>query len=447
MKPELDLFVKPPVQTSILATHEIAYKPIASIQNSTVLEFISLGYGDTYRDLSSVYLKLVLKIKKSATEDHTDAKTGVVNNLLHSLFKQCSIYLNNTSISQNDNNYGYRAYFETLLNYGNDAVTTHMESCGWFLDTPGVLDDLTDKKNLGLDRRKEVFGKSNTVEIIGRVHADMFNQGKLLLNNVDLRIAFSFEKPEFYIMEDDKGTSLVSIEDATLFINHVTLNPGILLAHEAVLNQKNAHYPYKRIEVKSYTVPAKNSSISLDNAVIGSLPNFIMFAMVDNLAYTGKRTLNPFNFQHFNITNFYLTVNGNAVPATPITFFFSKPAVISTRGYNHLFKSSGINWADKGLLYAQSKMCKIFTIIILFFIFTGNQITKIFFNNGAFMLGFDLTNDNSYTSGCSNLLNQGSVRIEARFAVELPKTVTCLVYCEYDAAIEIDKNRNIFTSY
>lgn len=63
------------------------------------------------------------------------------------------------------------------------------------------------------------------------------------------------------------------------------------------------------------------------------------------------------------------------------------------------------------------------------------------------MLGFDLTNDNSYTNACSNLLNQGSIRIEARFATELAKTVTCLVYCEFDASIEIDKNRNVFTSF
>lgn len=424
MKHELDLFVKPAVQTNILGTQEVAYKPIASIQNSTILEFISLGYGDTFRDMSSVYLKLVLKIKKSATADHTDAKTGVVNNLLHSMFKQCSIFLNNTSVSQNDNNYGYRAYFETLLNYGSDAAMTHLDSVLWSLDTPGTLDDLTDKKNLGLDKRKELIGKSGTIELIGRIHCDFLNQPKFLLNSVDVRIAFSFEKPEFYIMEPDIGTSVAVIEDATLFINHVTINPAILLAHEAVLNQKNAYYPYKRVEVKSYTVPAKSMSLTIDNVVLGGLPNFLLFAMVDNLAYTGKRSLNPFNFQHFHITNFYLTVNGNAVPATPLTFDFTKDAVISTRGYNHLFKSSGINWADK-----------------------GNQITKNFFNNGAFMLGFDLTNDNSYTSGCTNLLNQGSVRIEARFAVELPSTVTCLVYCEYDAAIEIDKNRNVFTSF
>lgn len=424
MKSELDLFIKPAVQTNILGTSEIGYKPIASIQNASVIEFISLGHGDTYRDLSSIYLKLVLKLKKSATEDHTDAKSGVVNNLIHSLFKQTSIYLNGKNISQADNNYGNRAYSERVLNYGNDAANTHLESSGWYLDTPGELDNIDDGKNLGLDKRKANFAKSCTVELISRVHGDLLNQGKLLLNNVDLRIAFVLEKLEVYTSEPDTGTSIISIEDATLFINHVTLNPAVLLAHEAALSQKNAHYPYKRVEVKSYTVPAKNGSLSLDNVVLGLVPNFLLFAMVDNTAYTGKRTLNPFNFQHFNISNFYLTINGTAVPATPITFDYTKTPPVSTRGYNHLFKSSGINWSDK-----------------------GNQITKNFFNNGCFLLGFDLTNDASYTSGCSNLLNQGSIRIEARFAEELKKTITCLVYCEYDAYLEIDKNRNVFTSY
>lgn len=424
MKSELDLFVKPLIQTNVLKTEEVAYKPIASLDNSTLLEFVSLGHGDTYRDLSSAYIKLVLKIKKSATEDHADAKSGVVNNFLHSLFRQCSIYLNGKPISQSDNNYSYRAYIESLLNYGHDAANTHLESAGWYLDTAGMLDDLTEKKNLGLDKRKAVFGKSARVEIIGRIHADFLNQSKLLPNNVDLRIAFSVEKPEFYMLEEDTGTSIVAIEDATLFLNHVTINPGVLLAHEAVLNSKNAHYPYKRVEVKSYTVPSKNSSISLDNVVIGQLPNFILFCMVDNEAYTGKRSLNPFNFKHNNITNFYLTVNGVQVPNQPIVFDYSKDTPISTRGYNHLFKASGIKFLD-----------------------AGNQITKGFFDAGCFLLCFDLTNDMSYTSGCTNLLNQGSIRIEARFAKELEKTVTCLVYAEYDAVIEIDKNRNILTTY
>lgn len=73
MLPQLDLFSSPPVQSNILKTEEVSYKPIASLTNASTLEFLSLGNGDTYRDLSSVYLKILLKIKKSPTENHTAA--------------------------------------------------------------------------------------------------------------------------------------------------------------------------------------------------------------------------------------------------------------------------------------------------------------------------------------------------------------------------------------
>lgn len=56
------------------------------------------------------------------------------------------------------------------------------------------------------------------------------------------------------------------------------------------------------------------------------------------------------------------------------------------------------------------------------------QISKKFFDDGCFLLAFDLTNDLTYSANCANLLNQGSVRIEGRFSEELPNTVTCLVY-------------------
>ena len=74
MKSELDLFKSIPVQSSILKTEEVAYKPIASLDNPNVIEFVSLGYGDTYRDLSSVYLKLRVRLLKDAKETpHTDS--------------------------------------------------------------------------------------------------------------------------------------------------------------------------------------------------------------------------------------------------------------------------------------------------------------------------------------------------------------------------------------
>lgn len=110
-KSELDLFRVPGVQMGVLRTDEIAYKPIASLDNASVLEFVSVSQGDTYRDLSNIYIQLKCKIVKADGADYksTDShKPSVTNNILHSLFRQVTVYLGNKAISQHDNNYAYR---------------------------------------------------------------------------------------------------------------------------------------------------------------------------------------------------------------------------------------------------------------------------------------------------------------------------------------------------
>ena len=73
------------------------------------------GDSDTYVDLD---LKLFVK-GKLQTEDNADIPetdyTAVVNNILHSLFSQCTIYINGTQITQATELYPCRAYIETLV--------------------------------------------------------------------------------------------------------------------------------------------------------------------------------------------------------------------------------------------------------------------------------------------------------------------------------------------
>lgn len=433
-KSELDLFSQFPLQTSILGTTEVAYKPVTTLSDDpSVIEFVSLGHGDTYRDLSSIYLRLRIQLmKKRPNEPHKTEGTAkptscVVNNILHSLFRQVAVYLNGVPVAQSNNDYGYRAYFENLLNYGNDAVSTHLESVGWAIDT-GDLDEFVAKDNKGLKTRQARMANSKIVELYSRLHVDTFNQQRLLLNGVDLRIVMSLEKPEFYIMEEDTGTSFIKIDSATLYINHITINPDILLKNERLLNSKNvmANYNYRRVEVKSYTVSAAQRSLSLDHVVIGQLPNLILFAMVDNLAYCGKRSKNPFNFIHNKICHYQLLINGVQVPTEPYEFDYTDDKnPISTRGYVSLFKDTGVHYFDR-----------------------GHQITKKAFDSGFFIIATDLTPDRSTeTTPCGNLLNQGTVRIEARFSEPLPNTITCLVYCEYDSTLKIDQQRNVYTRF
>lgn len=279
MKSELDLFAEKPIQTSVLKTDEISYKPISPIPTSSngTIEFVSLGNLDTYRNLSSIYLRLLIKVIDPNPSE--DSSTGVVNNILHSLFRQITISMNGKSIAQTETNYSYRSIYTNLLNYGNDASSTHLESTGWMLDR-GDIDSL--EFNTGLVARRKIYKHDRTIEVMGKIHGDLFNQDRFLLNNVDLHISLSLEKREFYMLEKDEGKCSIQILDATMYMDHITLNPSVLMAQQMVLQKTDALNPYTRVEVKAYTVPANSMNISLDNVVIGQLPNLLVFCMVDN---------------------------------------------------------------------------------------------------------------------------------------------------------------------
>lgn len=420
MLTSLDFFAPPAVQMNVLKSDEIPYLPVASLDNASSIEFISLGHSEVYRDLSSVYIKLKVQACEKESTKYAAGGPGVVNNILHSLIEQCSVFFNGKLISS-DQNYHYRAFLENLTNYGTDAASTHLETVGWLVDE-GDVDSLT--ANTGLVKRKKKFDGGAIVELYGRLHGDFFSQNRLLLNNIDLKVVLTLARPSFYVLEEDTKTSSIKILEAVMYMNHATINPSILLSHEMMLTKTPALYPYKKVEVKTYTIPSGTQTLSLDSVIIGQLPNLIIFGMVDNDSYTGKRSKNPFNFQHYKISQFNLSINGVQVPRQPIEFDYKSSNVISSRGYNSLFKGTGIHYFDR-----------------------GHQITKDRFDNGGmFLLAMDLTADQQNTSNCGNLRNSGTLRIEGRFAEALGTTITCVCYMEFDSIAQIDKNRNIFVN-
>ena len=67
--------------------------------------------------------------------------------------------------------------------------------------------------------------------------------------------------------------------------------------------------------------------------------------------------------------------------------------------------------------------------------------------NGYFMLVFDLTPDHAASEGHTSHPESGNIRIEARFAKDLPEAVTCLLYLEYDNCVRVDSNRTVSTDF
>jgi len=75
-----------------------------------------------------------VQIRKNDNNNIEGNAVGVVNNILHSIFRRSSFHLNNILESQSDNNYNFKAYMQTILNYGCDASESHLASQGYFLN-------------------------------------------------------------------------------------------------------------------------------------------------------------------------------------------------------------------------------------------------------------------------------------------------------------------------
>ena len=147
LKSGLDIFLKRSIQTSIVNSHTVTYKPIAPADNPPQLEFNCSGQSEYYIYLNSVRLLLRLKIVKTDGSDLSSAEpkntVGCVNNLLHSMFSSLNVSLNGKPVTLHDTNYHYKVYLEKLLNYGSDTSGTHLVSSFWYLDSSGELKDNT----------------------------------------------------------------------------------------------------------------------------------------------------------------------------------------------------------------------------------------------------------------------------------------------------------------
>ena len=84
-----------------------------------------------------------------------DAPVAPVNLLMHSLFSHVDISLNDKLISSASDNYAYRAFLETLLNYGKAAKDSQLTSGLWYKDDAGAM-DATDNANAGFVKRKRL---------------------------------------------------------------------------------------------------------------------------------------------------------------------------------------------------------------------------------------------------------------------------------------------------
>ena len=420
LKSELDLFSVPPTQTSIENGSWVEYHPLSTLADGSPIEYEICGSGEDYLDFANSYLHVVAKVTKAnGTDQDANEAVGPVNLFLHSLFSQIDISLNGTQITPATNTYPYRAMIETLLSYGGDAKESQLTSALFYKDQAGRMDvaNLAEAtRNEGFFKRVQFSKESHLIDMMGRIHADIFFQERYMLNEVNTKIKLIRSKDVFSLMGTAGHT--VKIVSAVLLVRKVKLSPSIFLAHAKALERTNAKYPIRRVVCKTFTVPAGFLDVSHEKLFSGQLPTRMVVGLVRNDAFNGALARNPFNFQHFGLNEIGVYVDGQQQQSIrPLHPNFADGQYISS--YVGLFSGTGkLNKDD------------------------GNNIERSEYANGYALYAFDLSPDLAEDDHF-NLSRQGGVRLVLKFAAALEVTVTVVAYAEFENVIEIDRNRDI----
>ena len=414
------LFDQQAVQTDVIGSQIVDYHP-RTAENAGPIEFVIPGSSDEYIDLSYANLDVKFKILqadgKAIGDNH---KVGLNNVPLATLFRDVSLSIDDQQVEGGQQDYPYKAYFNTVTQFHPSAQSSHMQAVGWYKDQAGKFDDET---NTGFVQRSKLIKESKVCQLYGPLHLDFFNQSRYLLANTTMRLKLTLNKPEFLLNAFGVATTFkIHLEDITLYIRRVTANPSVLQGHNSGMTSQNAIYPIQHTKLVTFTIPKGQKSFMKDGLFPSQAPKLLLVAMVDNEAFNGHIKKNPFHFKHNDLSEIALRVNGVSHPGPSYKPDFSTSLYV--RSYVDFMTVFGYSNKDD-----------------------TNGLTMREFANGYTIYAFDLTADSDISAPYRQANVPHNIRLDLEFKTTLVETINVLIYGVFDSSVEITKLRDVILHY
>ncbi len=400
-KTELCIFDAALPQTVVESSNFEEIFPLNTITGDDCpdIEFNIIGSNTDYLDLNDSLLFVEIKVKDKDGAALVDASDVVpVNFLLHALFKDVILTMNNEVIEGGNGVYAQKAMIETLINYSSDTKNCNLSSMGYD-DTEAT--------------RKGWIAKSKVFQMCGSIRLDFFNQPKYLIPGVNVHLRLKRNDNKFCLITTKDKPQLL-INQVKLFIRRVKVDPSVLIGHQVGLDKKNAIYPIRKSQLLSHTIPIGSSNFYKDQ-IFGEerLPKFVLIAMQSATRKNGDYATDSSIFEHFNVSSIKLQRNSDYRESYSQDFennnFMTSYVMSLIRNMGHLDKD-----LNCGITYVEFKE------------------NYPFF---TFVLAPDF---DTYTT---QLPRQGNLRLEMKFAKPLASSICIHIYGLFDADIQINKNR------
>ena len=375
--------------------------------------------------MNSIKLGGTAQILNGDSEMADTVDYSITNLFPHSLFRAQEIEINGVLVTDLSSFLShYQAYIQTILSYNASAQQTHLKSQLFDMDDPENFDKVkvtkegdkipAAKNNLAYVRRQTICLGSKEFDFYSPICSDILQCDRLLHSSAGLKIRLLREVDSFSVLSADTGqTFRVKLKDLKIHAHYVKMSDMTVREHAMRLRKSPLIYPITRTTMKEYTIGSGEKTKYISNLFSGQLPKSIIIGLVSDEAASGTASKNPFNFQHFNLMESYLKVNGELTPSEPIAPDFVNSKY--RREYMELMRNIGIDSSEDH----------------------GNAVTLEQFAGGSFFMAYDLTGHKC------NMLHkhpsqEGNIDLWLQFKSGTSENVRVIIYASSDAQVEID---------
>src|SRR5271156_168054 len=420
MSQQLPIFNALPINEELLESYVVEYLPLSELDKGPI-EFLITGDQD-FIDFSATALYLQAGITKadgSIYDTASKVEVAFKNNTLHTLFSDILVKVNGNIVEGGESFYALKAYINTLFTFSETTMEKQLFSTGFVKDDAGKADDLANK---GYIARKLWTAAGAKKEFFGKLHVDMFQQTRLMMPHVNTQIKLIKANPEQVIWTNVAGEKpKFSITEAKLYVKKIKAHPAVSDQLASIVSRGGLlHYPINRIDVSSLTVASGLKEWTKDQLFYGRVPKILVMAMLNSDAANGGYGKSMFNFQHHNVKEVDLRINGVTKPTLPF-----KPSFVNKlclREYMALLQAMNILGKDSHLPFTYED-----------------------FLNGYTFFAWNLTAD--YAGHPQNPSKRANIRLDVKWAESLTAVLEVILYCVYDSTIMIDGDGQVLTDY
>ena len=201
----------------------------------------------------------VVFTKTGDDEEEEDEVTRViyVNNIMHSIFSNVEVYINNQQIYDFYGPYAHESYSSNNFKAATSEckVVLHCEGYDYEQDPENISKPLPD---LFLTRRMELLSRPDAFMLCGKLAIDFFSTSELLYPNMKDRLRLIRARPNFYMISDNPNVSL-GIVDCSLYTRRIALKDDYHKKRMDMLAYAPVEYNYLETLAKTFIIPARQN--------------------------------------------------------------------------------------------------------------------------------------------------------------------------------------------